>query len=687
MRRVFLAPDLTLVLPLPRLRALFAQFGWPQGLAKSASHRAVARFLFGGVVSDALADALEEIARLSSDDGRRALFEAARATSTNTTKWPVAEGGAAIAAHVVGLGATRDRAAERVLRRAHIRLNRLYAPRMSYDLAASGPARDTTRDAAIAKGVGAAAGGDLDDVWHARGDDGRLHVAVLYYAPAVAEVVDGALTRLRALRSDVLCIDFDARRVSLTTATPEWLSAYGEAVGRIAWGDARALLSRPSITFKPPQERGSRAVTEAKLPPGVRSIAVTAWLRDSGDGTRTEVRGDDDALAAAGDSVLVSGGYFRRLNVRVGIDGAPYPVDVVMQLPNLVRFSDARWERPARAAVASLGLFAPGALPDDAWTLSPFIHPEWRWRIVLGDAAVDLLVKKKMLTRVATKKVASAEYRTLAWSVSTHDVPGEPAVKYAVTEDRSVDARDVPEEARIMLRLDVDAVARAMRAAIGTVAPTRGREIAGAVDLGEMTAGEGVVRGVYAMTRPTKGLLEAVRRACGVRATPVLLVPEGRAFEAAGIAQIELGVAEQLGLVDGRELRGRLGDLLDVDELRGAAERAVARAADLVVEKATGRVWLYGVPMTEMATSGEKLIRCLVEAGDRAVSATEAGAYISASAGYPDVVGRNVKGQIDGWIAASFLRAGRAVPQEIAGGLIVREPKGGYRLVIRGVLR
>jgi hypothetical protein len=687
MRRVFVAPDLSLVLALPRLRALLGQLGWPKGVAKSASHRALARFLFGGVVSDGLADALEEIARLAPDDGRRALFEGARATKTDTTKWPVGEGGAGIAAHVVRAGAKNDPGAARVLRRAHIRLNRLYPPRMAYDLAASAAARDTACDAAIAKGVGAVAGRDLDDVWHVRGDDGHLHVAVLYYAPAVVEVVGGALTSFRALRSDVLCIDFEMPRVSITTATPEWLSAYGGAIGRIAWGDPRALLSRPSITFKPPQERGVQAVKEATLPSGVRSIAVTAWLLDTGDGTRTEVRGDDDALAAAGELVAGSGGYFRRLNVRVGIDGAPYPVDVVMQLPNIVRFSDARWERQARAAVAAVGLFAPGTMPDDAWTLAPFVHPEWRWRMVLGDAAVDLLSKKKMLVRVSTKKVASAEYRALAWSVTTHDVPGEPAVKYAVTDDRSADARDVADEARVMLRLDVGAVVTAMRGALGAVAATRGKEVAGGVDLGEIATKDGVARIVYAMTRPTKGFLEGVRRACGVKATPVVLVPEGRAFATPGVAQIEVSVAEQMGIVDGRELRGRLGDLLDVDELRDGGERAIANAASLVVEEISGRVWLYGVPMTEMATSGEKFIACLVAADGRAVAAKEVGSFISPSADYPDVIGRNVRKQIDRWVAASFARAGRPVPAEIAGGLIVREAKGGYRLVIRGVVR
>jgi hypothetical protein len=42
---------------------LFTQFGWLHGVSKSASHRAVARVLFGGTVSDSLADAIEDIAR------------------------------------------------------------------------------------------------------------------------------------------------------------------------------------------------------------------------------------------------------------------------------------------------------------------------------------------------------------------------------------------------------------------------------------------------------------------------------------------------------------------------------------------------------------------------------------------------------------------------------------------------
>jgi hypothetical protein len=685
MRRVFLPPDLTLVVSLARLRALLTTFGWPRGLAKGASHRLIARFLFGGAIAGDLADALEEIARLASDDGRRALVEAARALGVDTKKWPLDEGGADLAAYVVLARAKRDRHAARVITRAHIRLNRLYAPRMSYDLATSLPPRETGGDAALANLLGKVAGEALDDVWHARDDAGRLHVAVIYAAPGVAEVIDGRRTVIRALRSDTMWIDFGDKRAAITTATPESLPRYGEVVGEHAWGDAQALLARPSITFKPPQERGAKAVSDAVLPQGVRKIEVTAWLWDSGEGTRTEVRGDGDALAAAVDLVRVSGGYFRRLNVRVWIDGAPYPVDVVMQLPNVVRFSDSRWETPARAAVASLGLFAPGAVPDDAWTLAPFVHPEWRWRLVLGDAAVDLLLKKKMLLRVATKKVASAEYRALAWSVSTHDVPGEPEVKYAVTEDRSVGARDVPEEARVMLRLDVTGVGDAMRGAVGSAKPAKA--IADAVDLGELATSEGVVRVAYAMTRPTKALVEAVRRACGVKATPVLLVPEGRRVEALGFAQVELAIAEQHGTVDGATLRARIGEALDLDELRGERPTAIADAADLVVEEATGRVWLFGVAMTEMPSRGEKMIAVLVDAGDRAVLAKEAGSAISPSAADADVVGRKVRKLIDPWVAASFHRAGRPVPRELAGGLIVTDPRGGYRLVVRGIVR
>ncbi len=102
---------------------------------------------------------------------------------------------------------------------------------------------------------------------------------------------------------------------------------------------------------------------------------MTAWQLDAGDGSRHEVRADD-ALPALETHLQVAGGYFSRLNVRADIDAAPHPVDLVMQLPNIVRYSDMRWAREVRAAAEALGLFAPGQLPDDARTLAPYVHPE-----------------------------------------------------------------------------------------------------------------------------------------------------------------------------------------------------------------------------------------------------------------------------------------------------------------------
>ncbi len=244
MRRVFLLPDLTLALSLARLRALFKAFGTPAKVAMRAV--AIARALFGGTIPSPLADALEEIARLACEDGRRALLEAARSLGVDTSKWPIDEGVADLAAFVVLL-ARKDGACAKVVRRAHVRLNRLLSPTMSYELAAATDAVDRDGAARLAKALARTMG---DDVWTATDDEGRLHLAVLYRAPGEATIVDGARVVTKPLRADWLRVDFTGRRIFVVTATPERLHAYGEIVGETAWGDARAFGERPSITFK-----------------------------------------------------------------------------------------------------------------------------------------------------------------------------------------------------------------------------------------------------------------------------------------------------------------------------------------------------------------------------------------------------------------------------------------------------
>jgi hypothetical protein len=681
-RRVFLLPDFTLAISMARFRALFAALGAPANVSARATHATIARALFGGDIPTLLADALEEIARLACEDGRRALVEAALSLGVDTRAWPLHEGVADLAAYVVLYARTND-AAAKVVRRAHVRLNRLLSPNLSYELAAAFDATERDCAARLAKRFLRAL---ADDVWAVADEEGRLHLAVLYRAAGEAAVVDGERVVTRPLRADWIRVDFDARRIFVVTATPERLHAYGAVVGETAWGDARAFGERPSITFKPIQERRAGALDAITLPPGVRKVTVTAWQLDAGDGSRHEVRAND-ALPALETHLHVAGGYFSRLNVRVDIDAAPHPVDVVMQLPNIVRYSDLRWAAQARAAADALGLFAPGQLPDDARTLAPYVHPEWRWVSVLGAAAVGAMVRESLLRPVKTSKLASKEHGALARSVTVHVVPGEPGARYALAEDRSTPARNVRDDDAVMLALALDDLAERHRAALGLARVAKEKEVAGFLDIGELVHADGIARIAYAMTTPRRGALEALRKSCGMRAVPIVLVPAGRRFAGEGVAQIELGLAEQFGAGDLARVASAVREeagIEAVDEVGPATRRA--RSAEMVAEKATGRIWLFGDEMLDLPEGGQKFLMFLAERGRRGASAADAGGAVSPGSLNPDVVGRKMRRNVDRWIAKTYRRLGKPVPAKIAGGIVVREGTSGYRLVVTAIV-
>ncbi len=681
-RRLFLLPDFTLALSLARLRALFAAFGLPPKLSPRATHQAIARALFGGDLPTPLADVLEEIARLACEDGRRALVEAALSLGVDTRGWPIHEGVADLAAYVVLLAKKND-AAAKVVRRAHVRLNRLLSPSMSYELAAAFDAVDRDCAARLTQAVPRSLG---DDVWTATDEQGRLHLAILYRAPGEAAIVDGARVVTRPLRADWLRIDFDARRIFVVTTTPERLHAYGAIVGETAWGDSRAFGERPSITFKPIQERRAGALDAITLPPGVQKVTVTAWQLDAGDGSRHEVRAND-ALPTLETHVHIAGGYFSRLNVRVDIDAAPHPVDVVMQLPNIVRYSDMRWAAEARAGAEALGLFAPGQLPDDARTLAPYVHPEWRWVSVVGATAVSALVRASLLRPVKTSKLASKEHGALARSVTVHVVPGEPGARYALAEDRSTPARNVRDDDAVMLALAVDDVAERFRAALGAARVAKEKEVAGFLDIGEVAHPEGTARIVYAMTTPRRGALEALRKSCKMRAVPIVLAPRGGDSQAKRSRRSSLGAAEQFGAGDLARVVSAVRDEAGIEDHERAGDAArLARTAEMVVERATGRVWLFGDEMVDMADGGQKFLMFLAVRGDRGASAADVGGAVSPDSLSPDVVGRKMKKKVEQWIAATYRRLGKPVPKKIAGGIVVREGRSGYRLVVKAVV-
>jgi hypothetical protein len=636
------SPEIVRCLSAPVLRALLDAFGAPASPKNAAVD--VARALFEESAPAKLARAAPLLARLGTRSGLRAIVEAARAVrDARADAWSATEPVDVVATLLVE-GATAKgrarRAAKRLLDLALLRVERELPERATYELLAGRPLAHEDVVRALRKALGRA----LREAWHHVGADGALRVALFMAQGHV----------------DLVRVSPDGARVAVTPAIPEQLSAYVHALG---------LSMRPSLTLKLLHDLDAAALARVALPPGVRSISVVALRWRFPNGARIEIRAED-ALAIAQALGAAGAGYVDRATIRVETDDRA--ADAFLQLPHRVEIADRAREPVVRAAIAALGVFEPGARPDDARSLAPYEHPEWRWRGVVGDEGFARLVARGLLARVTVAHVATEDMRMHGASYVVRRVPGGGG-EYALAEDRAYGARVVAPEDRVAWRLDRDALAGAMRADLGAAPAAAASAIAvdGVLDLGVVALASGKLRFAFAMAAPPRGWLASVRRACGIGVTPVVLVPRGHAAGIDGVAVVELDVPEQLGVAGAGRALGRAAEALGVPH---EVERWRTCEEDMVIDAAAETVWIAGTAVA-LSDNAYRLLVLLARAG-RVVATKALGARISAS-GYPDEVARRAKRQLEKDAGAALAARGVAWPVER---LVVAEGKKGYRL-------
>ena len=150
------------------------------------------------------------------------------------------------------------------------------------------------------------------------------------------------------------------------------------------------------------------------------------------------------------------------------------------------------------------------------------------------------------------------------------------------------------------------------------------------------------LRIVYAMAEPPAGWVDAVRRAAGVKATPVILVPQGHAGEANGILDVELTLVQQFGAARAGRVLGKIAEALD---LAGEVDAWMLHDEEVVLDPANERAWVTGVPIA-LNEHRWAFVHFLAKKGGAVAASKEIGEAISKS-GYPDVVARRMKIQID----------------------------------------
>jgi hypothetical protein len=285
------------------------------------------------------------------------------------------------------------------------------------------------------------------------------------------------------------------------------------------------------------------------------------------------------------------------------------------------------------------------------------------------------------LVRTQAAHVSTREHRMHGAAYVVRDVDGEGGgedrVQYALAEDRSLGARLVGPKDRVAWRLDTRALAAAMRKDLGAQAapaPAATIGIAGVLDLGVVTLASGKLRVVYAMAEPAApgGWVEAVGRACGVGMTPVVLVPKGHAGEARGMLEVEIDVAEQLGARSVRRVLGRIAEALRIE---GDVEPCRLYDEEVVIDPATQRFWVTGVPVA-LSDRSWRYVEYLSRTPGKTVTTKEIGLHVSRS-GYPSVSARKARAAVERQVRQSLEAAGADV--SVVERLIVAEGRLGVR--------
>jgi hypothetical protein len=556
-RPALLHPAVSLALSAERLRDLAAALPLPRALLRhEAGTLALARALWETRLPDAACDLLALVGRIASKAARRAAVDCAHDVPEIDAHGFADEPPADLSALLVARHARGDDAATRLLDRVRICLGRKVPSPTSHERILRAPHRFSA--AVLAKGLAAAAHGAP---WVVE-EDGVLHAALLWSEgrePVLEPDAKGGVRRrvVRALRADVLRAELETGRITLTTPSPDRVALLEGAIAQRGFGDPRAFAERPAFTLRALLELGDEGLRKVPPPDGVKRMTVVHC-----ELVATEQRGGGHgphALAEAALHAQKYGGYLGSVALRFEVEGARFPVDVYIELPNQIALHEPRFAPIVRAALSRLGILSPGSTEDDVVSLAPLVHPEWRWcEVARRDGflrMVDAGVLRKEDPR-RTRRVASEAMRAFGYTLRTFDLPHpeDHGRQFALADDPSMRGRTVGEAERTVWRLHVPALQGLLRRELGLAEGGKVELPAGVLDLGARAE----VRAFYVMTAVTgEAEKRRMERALAAAAKPgraVVFAPRGKM---PGGDVIEIDVREQLGAAS---WEGKLGD-------------------------------------------------------------------------------------------------------------------------------
>jgi hypothetical protein len=321
--------------------------------------------------------------------------------------------------------------------------------------------------------------------------------------------------------------------------------------------------------------------------------------------------------------------------------------------------------------VDALDLDAPAH--ENLVTLAPHDHAGWFWRVAVGDDVVERLFARRMFVE-STRRALGHPGLPTAGRIMLAFALGKSG-KYYVVAEEGFDAEPwlATESDLSTYRLDLAKLAAEMQRELGTDRDAVFLERGTLVDLGAVTVGGALVR-LYLVVaaRAIDGLAERLR-ARSEGAQPILVVPPGMKL-GTGCAEVEMS-----------DLAGPYNGIL------AAAARAIgvlgtldawARAPKgtrLAVDRKSGRAWLDGVELVELAESARVLARVLVAAGGKPVAGAECDRKLSGARGGGGAA-KKAKARFAGGVSKSFALAGREPPEDVD--RIVAGTRSGYRVTV-----
>jgi hypothetical protein len=360
-------------------------------------------------------------------------------------------------------------------------------------------------------------------------------------------------------------------------------------------------------------------------------------------------------------------------------------------------------------------------MPDDVTTLLPLVHPEWRWRELVGAEGLDAMLDAGVLEEVAgvaTRRAAGPSMRWVGRSAIAFPLfrpsrpigaPDPDAPKYArdfvrafqraneelgrltayyvVPDDWSIRAVTVSQDEMEMLRLSLGALLRKGRREMGLERGERPKLPKGVLWVGELRIEQGVARVFYVVrAAPSEADRAAIGRAI-TKATgfgrAAALVPAGRKL-GRDFVELELTVAEQLGAASWRSKMRDAAKALGIED-QVPAQLLAPEDARLVVDPRRERAVLDGVTLEAMGESGYRLLLALAQRGDSA-EPVPTGVTDRAISGARESDGapRNAVWRMPGWLERSFAAVGKAVPDDVKReGLVRATGRKGWTLTVK----